>query len=132
LFERLLKDEEAHVDWLEAQINQIGEMGYERYLSQQIREDKVGFVVLLPFHTLNRARLSLPEHDRLQFRSPTAVPPVNAPNVAISLCQDHCHGVALLHCDGSILTASPEELSPMILSWMDEKEWHSLPCLHPD
>jgi bacterioferritin len=35
LFERLLKDEEAHVDWLEAQIYQIGEMGYERYLSLQ-------------------------------------------------------------------------------------------------
>jgi bacterioferritin len=40
LFERLLKDEEAHVDWLEAQIYQIGEIGYERYLSQQIREEK--------------------------------------------------------------------------------------------
>jgi bacterioferritin len=38
LFERLLKDEEDHVDWLEAQIHQIGEIGYERYLSQQIRE----------------------------------------------------------------------------------------------
>src|SRR5262249_47489620 len=40
LFERLLKDEEMHVDWLEAQIHQIKEMGYERYLSQQIREEK--------------------------------------------------------------------------------------------
>jgi bacterioferritin len=40
LFERLLKDEEAHVDWLEAQLHQIKEMGYERYLSQQIREEK--------------------------------------------------------------------------------------------
>ena len=38
LFERLLKDEEEHVDWLEAQLHQIGEIGYERYLSQQIRE----------------------------------------------------------------------------------------------
>ncbi len=38
LFERLLKDEEAHVDWLEAQLYQIGEMGYERYLGQQIKE----------------------------------------------------------------------------------------------
>ncbi len=36
LFERLLKDEEAHVDWLEAQVHQINEIGYERYLSQQI------------------------------------------------------------------------------------------------
>lgn len=40
LFERLLKDEEDHVDWLEAQMYQIGEIGYERYLSQQIREEK--------------------------------------------------------------------------------------------
>jgi len=38
LFERLLRDEEAHVDWLEAQVHQIRELGYERYLSQQIRE----------------------------------------------------------------------------------------------
>ena len=40
LFERLLKDEESHVDWLEAQLHQIKEIGYERYLSQQIREGK--------------------------------------------------------------------------------------------
>jgi bacterioferritin len=40
LFERLLKDEEEHVDWLEAQVYQIQEVGYERYLSQQIREEK--------------------------------------------------------------------------------------------
>src|SRR5690349_13313785 len=38
LFERLLKDEEEHVDWLEAQLYQIKEIGYERYLSQQIKE----------------------------------------------------------------------------------------------
>ena len=38
LFERLLKDEEAHVDWLEAQVHQIKELGYERYLTQQVRE----------------------------------------------------------------------------------------------
>jgi len=36
LFERLLKDEEEHVDWLEAQVHQMKELGYERYLSQQI------------------------------------------------------------------------------------------------
>jgi bacterioferritin len=36
LFERLLRDEEEHVDWLEAQLHQIEELGYERYLSQQI------------------------------------------------------------------------------------------------
>jgi bacterioferritin len=38
LFERLLKDEEGHVDWLEAQVHQIKEVGYERYLSRQIPE----------------------------------------------------------------------------------------------
>lgn len=37
LFERLLKDEEGHVDWLEAQLHQIKEIGYERYLSQQVK-----------------------------------------------------------------------------------------------
>jgi bacterioferritin len=40
LFERLLKDEEAHVDWLEAQLHQIREIGYERYLSQQITAEE--------------------------------------------------------------------------------------------
>ena len=40
LFERILKEEEAHVDWLEAQLHQIKEIGYERYLSQQIEEGK--------------------------------------------------------------------------------------------
>jgi bacterioferritin len=40
LFERLLKDEEEHADWIEAQLYQIQEIGYERYLSQQIREEK--------------------------------------------------------------------------------------------
>jgi bacterioferritin len=39
LFERLLKNEEEHVDWLEAQLHQIEELGYERYLSQQIGEE---------------------------------------------------------------------------------------------
>src|SRR6185437_11759541 len=38
LFERLLKDEEEHVDFLEAQVHQMKEMGYERFLSQQIRD----------------------------------------------------------------------------------------------
>ncbi len=39
LFEKLLKDEEEHVDWLEAQLHQINEIGYERYLSQQIKDE---------------------------------------------------------------------------------------------
>ena len=36
LFVVLLKDEESHVDWLEAQVHQIKELGYERYLSMQM------------------------------------------------------------------------------------------------
>jgi bacterioferritin len=36
LFVFLLKDEESHVDWLEAQVHQIKELGYERYLSMQM------------------------------------------------------------------------------------------------
>jgi bacterioferritin len=35
LLVQLLKDEEDHVDWLEAQLHQIKEVGYERYLSMQ-------------------------------------------------------------------------------------------------
>jgi bacterioferritin len=35
LMVKLLKDEEEHVDWLEAQIHQIKELGYERYLTLQ-------------------------------------------------------------------------------------------------
>ena len=38
LFTQLLKDEEDHVDWLEAQLHQIGEIGYERYLITVTRE----------------------------------------------------------------------------------------------
>jgi bacterioferritin len=38
LFESILKDEEEHVDWLEAQVHMIGEVGYERYLSEQMHE----------------------------------------------------------------------------------------------
>jgi bacterioferritin len=40
LFELLLKDEEEHVDFLEAQMQQIKDMGYERYLSQQLGENE--------------------------------------------------------------------------------------------
>jgi bacterioferritin len=38
LFVRLLRDEEGHVDWLEAQVHQIKEIGYERYLITQTEE----------------------------------------------------------------------------------------------
>ncbi len=36
LLEAILKDEEAHLDWLEAQLDQIKQMGLENYLSAQI------------------------------------------------------------------------------------------------
>lgn len=39
LFVRLLKDEEEHVDWLEAQLHQIKELGYERYLTTQTGDE---------------------------------------------------------------------------------------------
>lgn len=40
LFEKILLDEEHHVDYLEAQLFMIQEMGYENYLAQQLKEDK--------------------------------------------------------------------------------------------
>jgi bacterioferritin len=40
LFVTLLKDEEGHVDFLEAQMHLIKEVGYERYLSMQMGEDE--------------------------------------------------------------------------------------------
>ena len=38
LFEHILVDEEEHVDYLEAQLHMIGEMGIENYLAQQLGE----------------------------------------------------------------------------------------------
>ena len=35
LLEKILKDEEAHIDWLEAQRDQIEQMGLENYLANQ-------------------------------------------------------------------------------------------------
>ena len=35
LLEGILKDEEKHIDWIEAQLHQIKEMGYENYLLHQ-------------------------------------------------------------------------------------------------
>ena len=40
IFSKLLKDEEEHVDWLEAQVHQIQEMGYERYLTLHVEGPK--------------------------------------------------------------------------------------------
>ena len=36
LFEATLKDEENHIDWLEAQLDQIKQMGLPNYLAQQV------------------------------------------------------------------------------------------------
>jgi bacterioferritin len=36
LLEHMIRDEEHHVDWIEAQQHQIREIGYENYLAQQL------------------------------------------------------------------------------------------------
>ena len=36
LLEHIVVDEEHHVDWIEAQLHKIKEVGYENYLAQQI------------------------------------------------------------------------------------------------
>lgn len=40
LLDEMLEDEEEHVDWLEAQLHQIEEVGEKLYLAQQIREEE--------------------------------------------------------------------------------------------
>src|SRR3990172_9499183 len=39
LLEHILVDEEHHVDWIEAQLHKIDEVGYQNYLAQQIYKD---------------------------------------------------------------------------------------------
>jgi bacterioferritin len=36
LLEHILVDEEEHVDWIETQLHEIEEVGYQNYLAQQI------------------------------------------------------------------------------------------------
>ena len=38
LLEHIVEDEEQHVDWIEAQLHKINEVGYQGYLAQQIYE----------------------------------------------------------------------------------------------
>jgi len=40
LAEKILSDEEHHIDWLEAQIHAISEMGIQNYLAQQLKKDE--------------------------------------------------------------------------------------------
>ena len=39
LLERILADEESHVDWIEAQLNLMEQVGPQNYLAQQIYKD---------------------------------------------------------------------------------------------
>jgi bacterioferritin len=36
MLESILKDEEAHIDWIEAQLDQINQMGIQIYLAEQL------------------------------------------------------------------------------------------------
>jgi bacterioferritin len=38
LLEHIIVDEEKHVDWIESQLHQINEVGYQNYLAQQIHK----------------------------------------------------------------------------------------------
>ena len=42
LLEKILLDEEHHIDWLEGQLHAIDEMGIENYLAQQLHKGKEG------------------------------------------------------------------------------------------
>jgi bacterioferritin len=37
MLEDILEDEESHIDWLEAQLDQIEQLGIENYLAEQVR-----------------------------------------------------------------------------------------------
>ncbi len=38
LMEKILKDEETHIDWIEAQLDQIKQLGIQNYLTEQLED----------------------------------------------------------------------------------------------
>jgi bacterioferritin len=38
IFEEMIRDEETHVDWLETQLELIGQIGIDNYLTQQVHD----------------------------------------------------------------------------------------------
>jgi bacterioferritin len=40
LLEDILEDEEHHIDWLEAQLHALGEVGAQNYLAEQLKADE--------------------------------------------------------------------------------------------
>lgn len=40
MLKSILKDEEDHIDWLEAQMDQISQLGIQNYLAQQVKEEE--------------------------------------------------------------------------------------------
>ena len=40
LLKNILKDEEDHIDWIEAQKEQVAQIGIQNYLAEQVKEDE--------------------------------------------------------------------------------------------
>jgi hypothetical protein len=55
MLEHIIVDEEKHVDWIETQLHQMTEVGYQNYLAQQINEktELRFFAITFPFPNSN-------------------------------------------------------------------------------